>query len=155
LTGTAGAAAAASLGGIAGCFPSVGGKWPDAAPDAPPPSTCGCSPPDGGAAAAEDPLAPVAGSATVVTIQRSDSIDAKGKSLEQPYLDVVEGMVNAVLTALTGGASNPWSVLLPSAGLCTRIGLKVNCLNGYLPTSSSTPGSARATSSSGTAGSMN
>jgi uncharacterized protein (DUF362 family) len=129
LTGTASAAAAASLGGIAGCFPSVGGEWPD------PHSTCGCSPPDGGAAAAEGPLAPVLGSATVVTIQRSDSIDAKGKSLEQPYLDVVESMVNAVLTALAGGASNPWSVILPGAGLCTRIGLKVNCLNGWLPTS--------------------
>jgi uncharacterized protein (DUF362 family) len=134
LTGAAGAAAAASLGGVAGCFPSVGGQWPDAAPDAPPPSTCGCSPPDGGPVV-DEPLPPVAGSATVVSIQRSDSIDAKGKSLEQPYLDVVESMVNAVLTALAGGAANPWSVILPGAGLCTRIGLKVNCLNGYLPTS--------------------
>jgi hypothetical protein len=26
-------------------------------------------------------------------------------------------------------------VLLPTAGICTRIGLKVNCLNGYFPTS--------------------
>ena len=134
LTGAAGAAAAASLGGVAGCFPSVGGKWPDAGPDAPPYSTCGCSPPDGGGAG-DEPLSPVLGSSTVVTIQRSDSIDAKGKSLDQPYLDVVESMVNAVLTALAGGAANPWSVILPGVGLCTRIGLKVNCLNGYLPTS--------------------
>ena len=97
-------------------------------------STCGCSPPDGGGAG-DEPLSPVLGSSTVVTIQRGDSIDAKGKSLEQPHLDVVESMVNAVLTALAGGATNPWSVILPGVGLCTRIGLKVNCLNGYLPTS--------------------
>lgn len=134
LTGAAGAAAAASLGGVAGCFPNVGGKWPDAGPDAQEPSTCGCSSPDGGGAG-DEPLSPVLGSSTVVTIQRNDSIDAQGKSLEQPYLDVVEGMVNAVLTTLAGGAANPWSVILPGVGLCTRIGLKVNCLNGYVPTS--------------------
>jgi hypothetical protein len=44
-------------------------------------------------------------------------------------------MVDSVLSTLAGGATNPWSVLLPNAGPCTRIGLKVNCLNAYLPTS--------------------
>ncbi len=114
------------MAGVAGCFPSVGGKWP-------PPSTCGCSAPDGGGV--PDEPAPAVGASTVVTIQRDDSVDAKGKSLDQPYLDVVASMVDAVLTALAGGAVNPWSVILPSAGWCTRIGLKVNCLNAYLPTS--------------------
>lgn len=71
----------------------------------------------------------------VVTIQRGDSVDAKGKSLAQPQLDVVQSMVDAVLSALAGGVANPWSVLLPTAGPCTRIGLKVNCLNPYFPTS--------------------
>ena len=140
LTSAAGAAAAASLSGIAGCFPSVGGTWPDAGPDAAAeeagtPSTCGCSPPDGGAAQADEQAVPVQGASMVVTIQRDDSVDAKGKSLAQPQLDVVQGMVDAVLSTLAGGAANPWPVLLPTADRCTRIGLKVNCLNGYFATS--------------------
>jgi hypothetical protein len=140
LTGAAGAAAAASLGSIAGCFPSVGGTWPDAGPDAAAeeagtPTACGCSPPDGGAAQADDQIVPVQGASTVVTIQNDDSVDAKGKSLAQPQLDAVQSMVDSVLSTLAGGATNPWSVLLPTAGPCTRIGLKVNCLNAYLPTS--------------------
>jgi uncharacterized protein (DUF362 family) len=138
LAGAAGAAAAASLSGLAGCFPTVGGAWPDAGPqsmDAESISTCGCDPPDGGAAVDDNQPNPVLGSATVVTIQRNDSIDAKGKSLDQPQLDAVQSMVDAVLSALAGGVDNPWPVLLPTAGPCTRIGLKVNCLNPYFPTS--------------------
>jgi uncharacterized protein (DUF362 family) len=77
----------------------------------------------------------MAGSSTVVTIQRADSVNAKGKSLEQPQLDAVQAMVNAVLSKLAGDVDNPWPVLLPTAGPCTRIGLKVNCLNPYFPTS--------------------
>jgi uncharacterized protein (DUF362 family) len=134
LAGAASAAAAASVSGIAGCFPGVGGKWPDASPDAY--STCGCNPPDGGGAtSAEDQPAPVAGASTVVTIQRDDSIDATGKSLHQPQLDIVQSMVDRVLSALAGGAANPWSVILPTASPCTRIGLKVNCLNTFFATS--------------------
>ncbi len=132
LAGATRAAAAASLGGIAGCFPSVGGTWPDAGPDA---ATCGCTPPDSGISDDDQPPAPVLGSSLVATIQRDDSIDSRGKSLTQPYLDVVESMVNVVLTTLAGGAANPWSVILPGAGSCTRIGLKVNCLNPYFATS--------------------
>ncbi len=129
LTGAAGAVAAASLGGIAGCFPSVGGAWPEAA-------TCGCTTPDGGGAPIEESTpVPMEGASTVVTIQRDDSVDAKGKSLAQPQLDAVQSMVDAVLSALAGGAANPWSVLLPEATSCTRIGLKVNCLNGFFSTS--------------------
>jgi hypothetical protein len=140
LTGAAGAAAAASIGGIAGCFPSVGGAWPDGGPDTaidgPTYSTCGCDPPDGGGAPTDDPQpVPMQGSSTVVTIQRDDSVDTIGKSLAQPQLDVVQGMVDAVLSALAGGAANPWPVLLPGSNSCTRIGLKVNCLNGFFSTS--------------------
>lgn len=134
LTGAAGAAAAASLGGIAGCFPGVGGSWPDASPDSF--SSCGCSPPDGGdAPSGDESRGPVAGASTVVTIQRDDSIDKLGKSLTQPYLDVVQSMVDAVLATLAGGAPNPWSVVVPSIGPCTRIGLKVNCLDPSFATS--------------------
>jgi uncharacterized protein (DUF362 family) len=134
LTGAAGAAAATSLGSLAGCFPKIGGEWPDASAQVI--STCGCSTPDGGGATSnENQPAPVAGTSTVVTIRRDDSVDATGQSVEQPYLDVVAGMVDAVLSALAGGAANPWSVILPEAGPCTRIGLKVNCLNPSFPTS--------------------
>jgi len=134
LAGAASAAAAASVSGIAGCFPNVGGKWPDASPEAY--STCGCTPPDGGGATStEDQPAPIAGASTVVTIQRNDSIDATGKSLHQPQLDIVQSMVDGVLSALAGGAANPWSVILPTASPCTRIGLKVNCLNTFFATS--------------------
>jgi hypothetical protein len=139
LAGAAGGAVAASLGGIAGCFPSVGGTWPDAPPqslDAEAISTCGCAPPDGAGAPADDNQpTPLQGASTVVTIQRDDSVDAKGKSLAQPQLDAVESMVNTVLSALAGGVENPWPVLLPTVDKCTRIGLKVNCLNPYFPTS--------------------
>jgi uncharacterized protein (DUF362 family) len=139
LTGAAGVAATASLSGIAGCFPSVGGTWPDAGPDALAEeagvSPGGCSTPDGGAAQAEDQPTPKQGTSTVVTIQRDDSVDIKGKSLAQPQLDVVQRMVDAVLSTLASGADNPWSVLLPTAGPCTRIGLKVNCLNPNFATS--------------------
>jgi uncharacterized protein (DUF362 family) len=137
LTGAAGAAAAASLSGIASCFPSVGGTWPDAGPDAAD-KACGCALADGGTTPTDDnQSSPVSGASTVVTIQRDDSIDAKGKSLAQPQIDAIQSMVDAVLSSLAGGAANPWSVLLPNAGPCTRIGLKVNCLNPYLPTSPS------------------
>jgi uncharacterized protein (DUF362 family) len=137
LRGVAGAAAASSVGGIASCFPSVGGQWPDGSPDVvidTTAMTCGCDPPDAGAPTSDDePLQPVEGSSKVVTIQRSDSIDSKGKSLEEPYLGVVEDMVNALLSSLAGGADNPWSVILPDANRCSRIGLKVNCLDPYFP----------------------
>jgi uncharacterized protein (DUF362 family) len=133
LTGAAGAVVAAGATGVAGCFPDVGGQWPEAA-------SCGvCTPSDGGGGAEDDAaetLAPVQGASMVATIQRDDSVDGRGKSLEQPQLDAVKSMVDAVLSTLAGGADNPWPVLLPMATpSCTRIGLKVNCLNPFFPTS--------------------
>lgn len=133
LTGAAGAAVAVSTGAIAGCFPGVGGTWPDAAPATS--STCGCTPPDGGVTANDETLTPVQGATLVATIQRTDSIDNKGKSLASAQLDVVHSMVDALLSGLAGGAANPWPVLVPSIGSCTRVGLKVNCLNTFFPTS--------------------
>jgi uncharacterized protein (DUF362 family) len=62
-------------------------------------------------------------------------LDAKFKSVAQAQLDAVQVMVDTVLSTLAGGASNPWKVLLPTAGFCTRIGLKVNCLNSAVSTS--------------------
>jgi len=136
LTGVAGAAAAASASTIAGCFPGVGGNWPDAAPDTAPDtaSSCGCPPPDGGTSS-DEPKSPVAGTSLVATIQRDDSIDSKGKSLGQAQLDATQSMVDALLSSLAGGAANPWPTLIPSLNACTRIGIKVNCLNSFFPTS--------------------
>jgi uncharacterized protein (DUF362 family) len=132
LAGATGAAAAASLGGLASCFPSVGGSWPDAGPDAAE-EICTCSPPDGGANLTRDQTdgGLTSGKPTVVSIQRDDSTLSSGK----PDPDVVQKMVDQVLSSLAGGAANPWSVLLPEANACSRIGLKVNCLNANLPTS--------------------
>ncbi len=133
LTGAAGAAAAASLGGIAGCFPGVGGSWPDAGPDSAI-ATCGCSGPDGGTSLDETSNGPRPGKSTVVTIQRDDSLDGKGLSEEPAQLSAVQGMVDAVLSALADGAANPWSKIVPGIGSCTRVGIKINCLNGAFPT---------------------
>jgi uncharacterized protein (DUF362 family) len=125
LTGAAGTAVAVSTGAIAGCFPSVGGQWPDASP------SCGSSPD----ASDDEPKSPVMGTALVATIQRDDSIDSKGKSLGQAQLDATQSMVDALLSRLADGAENPWPVLIPSINACTRIGIKVNCLNTFFGTS--------------------
>ena len=164
LADAAKAAAAASVAGLAGCFPSVGGRWPDAA------AQSSCLEPDGGTAAGVFPsLTP-----PVVEVYRQDSVTSGAKTVIQP--DVVAGMLDAGLTALAsqvalfngssaqdggagtddaalggaaggsaagdggqpaadGGVDNPWQVLLPNYRPGQRIGLKVNCLNGLLPTS--------------------
>jgi len=128
LTGAAGAAVAVSTGAIAGCFPSVGGEWPAA-------SSCGCPPLDAGLTSADEPKSPVADTSLVATIQRDDSIDSKGKSLGQAQLDATQSMVDALLSRLARGAANPWPTLIPSINACTRVGIKVNCLNSFFPTS--------------------
>jgi uncharacterized protein (DUF362 family) len=123
LMGAAGAAAAASLSHLAGCFPSVGGSWPV------------CSQLGGGAVDDAGQPGPMTGTSTVVTVQNPDSLDATYKSTAQPQIDAIQGMVDTALSTLAGGADNPWPVLLPNWSPSTRIGLKVNCLNSYLPTS--------------------
>jgi hypothetical protein len=136
LTGAAGAAVAVSAGALAGCFPGVGGQWPDAGPDAAADaaSSCGCTPPDAGPTG-DEPKSPVVGTSVVATVQRDDSIDSKGKSLGQAQLDATQSMVDALLSSLASGAANPWPTLIPSIGACTRVGIKVNCLNSFFPTS--------------------
>jgi uncharacterized protein (DUF362 family) len=157
-------AAAASVSGLAGCFPNVGGRWPDAA---------ACAEPDAGTTS--DAGAPPAVTPAVVEVFREKSVVTGTKAVIQP--DVVAAMLDAGLTALArqatlsnglsaqdggteaddagrlsgdgggdmaeagrpdsdGGVDNPWKVLLPTyqPGK-TRIGLKVNCLNSMVPTS--------------------
>jgi len=155
-------AAAASVAGLAGCFPDVGGHWADA-------GVVTCPDPDGGVPIT--PSAPV--TPAVVEVFNPASVNAQ--SIIQP--DVVAEMLDAGLTALAqkaaqfnatlpapsagalksaadtsdadGGVEaadagawgagsdpgNPWRVLLPGYRPGMRIGLKINCLNQYLPTS--------------------
>ena len=148
-------AAAASVTGLAGCFPSVGGHWAPA-----------CVDPDAGANANLPIPRPV--TPTVVEVLNQNSVNAS--SIIQP--EVVAQMLDAGLTALAqkaaqfnatlppvdagvdtsnadGGADdgdagtwgagsdpdNPWRVLLPKYRPGMRIGLKVNCLNQWVTTS--------------------
>jgi hypothetical protein len=135
------------MAGLASCFPSVGGQWPDAAvqvcqdPDDP----------DGGARGASDPPGVV--TPAVVEVQREECIVAgSGKTLDPV---VVAQMLDVGLAALArqvrafasrqaidGGAEtsdsggsdpdgaddNPWPTLLPSYRPGQNIGIKVNCL---------------------------
>jgi len=153
-------AAAASVAGLAGCFPDVGGRWAPV-----------CVDPDAGA---NDAGTPRQVTPTVVEVSNPASVDAN--SVIQR--DVVAAMLDAGLVALAkqaalfdatlpaptagalesapddtsdsdggvedggadasdagGGADSPWRVLLPNYRAGMTIGLKVNCLNQYLPTS--------------------
>jgi hypothetical protein len=49
--------------------------------------------------------------------------------------DRVMPMLRALLTRVAGFAAEPWPVLLPDYVAGMRIGIKVNCLNPYCPTS--------------------
>ena len=153
-------AAAASVTGLAGCLPSVGGHWAPA-----------CVDPDTGANA--NPPVPRQVTPAVVEVLNPDSVNAS--SIIQP--NVVANMLDAGLKALAqqaalfnatlppvdagvddsdadtsdadggvddGGAGawgvgsdpdNPWRVLLPKYRPGMRIGLKVNCLNQWVVTS--------------------
>jgi hypothetical protein len=170
LADAAKAAAAASVAGLAGCFPSVGGIWPDAGEK----NAClnrGDGGSDAGSAIEKPPFFPATNA--VVEVFDEGSVTKKGaKDFIQP--DVVAAMLATGLKALanqiqgaTGGASdggapevdasaspqgddqadaglgngdagietNPWKVLLPGYQPGQRIGLKINCLNGNVPTS--------------------
>jgi hypothetical protein len=165
LADAAKAAAAASFAGLTGCFPSVGGKWPDAG------GTNAClNRPDGGSDAgsgSEKPPFVPATNAVVEVFDEASVTKAGPKNLIQA--EVVPVMLAAGLKALAsqvkearggssdGGASevdanvpgqgddkadagsgddtNPWRILLPRYQPGQRIGLKINCLNQNLPTS--------------------
>jgi Domain of unknown function (DUF362) len=131
-------AAAASVSGLAGCFPDVGGSWPV------------CKEADAGANG--DAGASPAVTPAVVEVNRPESV---ANYVIDPA--VVATMLDAGLTALAsqvklfnaggsaqdGGADtteagapesdsgmgNPWTVLLPNYQAGQSIGLKVNCLN--------------------------
>jgi hypothetical protein len=148
LADAAKAAAAASAAGLAGCFPSVGGKWPPPSPDA----GAQCSNPDGGATESSEP--PRAVTPAVVEVFREDSLAPGSKTILQP--PVIAEMLDAGLLALArqvkmlsseqaqdggvadagepqdalldGDLDNPWKVLLPSYQAGQTIGIKVNCL---------------------------
>lgn len=146
LRDAAGAATLASVGGISACFPDVGGEWISVDPLCTDTGDGGLETEAGSGANAsqsaslstsEDAGRPTS---TVVEIYRADSmVDAATgtgsakKGVVQP--DKVQLMLDAALSELAGGADNPWPVLLPDYRPGMRIGLKVNCLNAYLPTS--------------------
>jgi hypothetical protein len=124
LRGTVGAAAGASLIGLGGCFPDVGGSWAAL--------TAAC--------VDEDPVVPVTEAGRVVEVVREDSVlqvtdPGSGAGRLEVQAAAMRPMLDAALAALTDGAAQPWSVLLPEVGAATRIGIKVNCLNQQLPTS--------------------
>jgi len=113
----AGAATAAAGASLARCFPDVGGHWPEV--------TDACR---------GEALAPVTAPAPVVEVWRPDSVLTTPTGLEIQAASVPP-MLDAALSALAGGAADYWPVLLPGAGAATRIGIKVNVLNGSCPTS--------------------
>jgi hypothetical protein len=136
LADAAKATAAASIAGAAGCFPSVGGKWPGPAPD----GGLACTNPDAGPAKAVSPA--------VVEVMREDALLSGSRTQADPV--VVADMLDKGLTALaekvkefnagqSGGQplesdeSNPWKILLPNFDPCQTIGIKVNCLGVVAP----------------------
>jgi hypothetical protein len=147
LADAAKAAAAASVAGLAGCFPSVGGRWPSA-----------CKSSDAGTTTTAGDSRAI--TPAVVEVHRDESVVTGATAVIQP--DVVATMLDTGLTALAsqvktfnagasaqtggsaaadtlqtsqdGGTDNPWTVLLPNYKPGQRIGLKVNCL-GNTPTS--------------------
>lgn len=139
-------AAAASISGLAGCFPSVGGSWPDA-------STC-TNPGTTSAAGVPPAVTPA-----VVEVFRPESVvnyvidpAAVATMLDAGLMALANQarMFNAGVSAQGGGANtaeagapasdggtdNPWKVLLPNYQPGQRIGLKVNCLNDHHVTTS-------------------
>jgi uncharacterized protein (DUF362 family) len=130
LADAAKAAAAVSVTGLAGCFPSVGGKWPNAE------SSCtGGS--DAGSGADKKTFVPLTN--TVVEVFREGSVtkagskysinaDAVPEMLETGLKELARNVQEAQGTA-SGGEDNPWKVLLPGFQPGYRIGLKVNTLN--------------------------
>jgi len=137
------------LAGLAGCFPGVGGRWPEKA---------SCSASDAGVTSDAGSF-PAVTPAVVDVLRKESIVVSGGKFVIQP--DVVASMLDAGLTALARQAmmfnsgvsapdgdagaddsgaldvvaGNPWSVLLPKYQSGQRIGLKVNCLGGNTATS--------------------
>jgi hypothetical protein len=132
LADAAKAAAAVSVTGLAGCFPSVGGSW----------SECKSGPDAGAEKQAFQPA-----TNAVVEVFR-DGTAAKAGAKYSINADALPDMLDTGLKELarqvqqSKGADapdtdvdNPWKVLLPGYQPGYRIGLKINCLNSLVPTS--------------------
>jgi len=113
LARAAGVGAGAAVGGLLGCFPDVGGEWPEVS------ALC----------RDDSALAPVPGASRVVEVFREDSIVD-----DEINAEVMRPMIDEALAEISGGAADPWRALLPDYTDATRIGIKVNCLNGQVPT---------------------
>jgi len=117
LRDAAGIAGAASLSGVAGCFPDVGGKWPQ--------MTEACLDTGG--------TPPLTGASRVCEVFCDASVVTKPRyELQAPQ---VRPMLEAALGGLAASIPNLWKQVFPEYGAATRIGLKVNCLNSSCPTS--------------------
>lgn len=118
--------------GAAGCFPSVGGRWPtveaacrdDGAGSTGDGGTEEGGTGDGGAAAA-----------VVSEVHRDDAVTvdaATQRATVEP--GPAREMIEAALAGLAAGPS-PWRTLFPEEGERLRVGIKVNALNQQCPTS--------------------
>jgi len=110
-------AGAASLAGLASCFPDVGGHWPFVSQSCLDSDTL--TPPDGQARVAEIFCDAVASTDPYYELQA----------------DKVRPMLDAALLALAGSLPALWQQAFPEFGPTTRIGIKVNCLNQQCATS--------------------
>ncbi len=124
LTTVARVGAGAAVTGISGCFPDVGGSWPEV--------QAACQQSDAGVEAEA--------SSRVVEVFRADSVvDVGGDDSDAVKMvvndEVVRPMLDELLLSLTEGAADPWRVILPDFHRSMRIGIKVNCLNEMVPTS--------------------
>ncbi|MGC4115050.1 MAG: DUF362 domain-containing protein [Myxococcales bacterium] len=110
------AAGAASLAGVAGCFPDVGGHWPRVTE----------------ACLGESPEVPAA------LVGKVSEVFCEASVITKPRYALQEAHVRPMLeAALLGLAPSVelWRQLFPEYGSSTRIGIKVNCLNASCPTS--------------------
>ena len=124
LTTVARVGAGAAVTGISGCFPDVGGSWPEV--------QAACRRSNAGTRAEVY--------SRVVEVFRADSVidtaSADSKAVKMAgNEEAVRPMLDDLLDSLTDGAADPWRAILPDFHKSMRIGLKVNCLNEMVPTS--------------------
>jgi uncharacterized protein (DUF362 family) len=117
LTDAARLAGAASLGGLAGCFPDVGGQWAHVS------EQCLDS----------ESTVPLSGSSRVAVVVCPESVVTKPEFAVQP--DKARAMLDAALAGLAPSLDDLWAQVFPDYTDSTRIGIKVNCLNQQCATS--------------------
>ncbi len=112
-------AAAVSAGALTGCFPEVGGHWPELGE--------GCR--DDGVGA------PLDGSSPVVEVYREDSVLVDPATQRATVQEApVQAMLAAALGALVEGGT-VWKQAFADFTPASRVGIKVNTLNEQCPTS--------------------